>query len=155
MPEKPLSFSLHPMTPADIPAVVSLDEAAFSSPWSESYYLQQLTENPIAYLEVVRCEHQVVGYSFFWHIGDDFELLKLASQPNLRRQGIAKCLISSLLKQAKKRSVQTIILEVRPSNHAARTLYGYYKFEEVGQRKKYYQDNGEDAIILTRFMWDR
>lgn len=142
----PLEFLL--MTENDIPAVMAIEQMAYSSPWAESVYRQEL-KNDLVRFFVVKHEAQILGYSGIWQMGDAIHIGTLVSHPQVRRQGIGELLLMNTITQAYALQATEITLEVRPSNQAARNLYTKYGFIDVGRRKRYYPDTGEDAIIMT------
>lgn len=78
---------------------------------------------------------------------DEAEILTLAVEPRVRRQGVATALLTKALAEARSRGARSVLLEVSVSNAAARALYGRAGFVEVGHRQRYYAD-GADALIL-------
>ena len=92
----------------------------------------------------------VVGLGCFWSILEEAHITILAVHPNYQRQGLGKLLLYALLGQARKRLLEWATLEVKPSNQAALSLYHKFGFTEVGRRRRYYKDTGEDALILWR-----
>jgi ribosomal protein S18 acetylase RimI-like enzyme len=84
-----------------------------------------------------------------WHIGDELELLDIATDARERRRGLGRALLWALEGEARARGASAIYLEVRPSNGAARSLYVAHGFDEVGRRPRYYPD-GEDALLMRR-----
>lgn len=80
-------------------------------------------------------------------IGGEAEILTLAVEPRVRRQGVATALLTKALTEAGNRGARSVLLEVSVSNAAARALYGHAGFVEVGRRQHYYAD-GADALIL-------
>jgi ribosomal-protein-alanine N-acetyltransferase len=74
----------------------------------------------------------------------------LAVHPDYQRQGMGQLLLYALLRDAKRRQLEWATLEVKPSNQAALSLYQKLGFAEAGRRRRYYQDTGEDALILWR-----
>jgi [ribosomal protein S18]-alanine N-acetyltransferase len=70
--------------------------------------------------------------------------------PDYQRQGLGQLLLYALLRDAKRRQLEWATLEVKPSNQAALSLYQKFGFTEVGRRRHYYKDTGEDASILWR-----
>jgi ribosomal-protein-alanine N-acetyltransferase len=72
----------------------------------------------------------------------------VAVRPSTRRQGIARALLSSVIDNARARAFKIVVLEVRPSNHHALTLYESFGFRVVGRRHGYYYDTGEDALVM-------
>ena len=91
----------------------------------------------------------VLGYGGFWMLVDEAHVSTLAVRSDVRGHGLGELLLLGLLEEARRNGALTATLEVRVSNAAARALYTKYGFEQVGRRKNYYQDNGEDALILT------
>jgi len=84
-----------------------------------------------------------------WFIIDEAHIATLAVHPSYRGFGVAKCLLTTALKSALDKGMKLATLEVRANNHAAQALYRHFGFENVGQRRRYYRDNNEDAIIMT------
>ncbi|MCS7059742.1 MAG: ribosomal protein S18-alanine N-acetyltransferase [Anaerolineae bacterium] len=91
----------------------------------------------------------VVGYAGMWMLVDEAHISTIASHPAWRGRGIGELLLLSLIREAERRNAIFVTLEVRVSNTVAQRLYRKYQFEETGLRKRYYRDNGEDAIIMT------
>jgi ribosomal-protein-alanine N-acetyltransferase len=88
-----------------------------------------------------------VGFLLAWEVADEAHLIDLIVAPTERRRGFGRALLETLLAHAKARDLRLILLEVRRSNAAARTLYTSFGFEEVGERAAYYAD-GEDALLF-------
>ena len=91
----------------------------------------------------------VVGYAGMWNMVDEMHIATIASHPQMRGQGIGELLLIDLLRESQRQSALNATLEVRVSNVVAQHLYKKYGFEEVGRRKAYYQNNREDAFIMT------
>lgn len=92
---------------------------------------------------------KVVGFAGMWMHVDEAHIATIATHPDWRRRGIAQRILIALLREAQRRHAEIVTLEVRVSNLAAQRLYLKYGFEEVGRRKAYYQDNREDALLMT------
>ena len=92
---------------------------------------------------------QVVGYGGFWFIVDEAHISTIAVHPDWRGQGVGEILFVNMLEQALDLGALTATLEVRVTNAAAQALYRKYEFEQTGRRKRYYRDNGEDALLMT------
>jgi len=92
----------------------------------------------------------LLGLGCLWAIADEAHITILAVHPDYRRLGLGQILLITLLKFACQRKLKWATLEVRASNQAAISLYQHFGFQEAGRRKRYYQDNGEDALILWR-----
>ena len=99
-----------------------------------------ITNNPIT---------SVVGYAGMWNMVDEMHIATIASHPQRRGQGIGELLLIGLLRESQRQNAINATLEVRVGNGVAQSLYKKYGFEEVGYRKAYYQDNREDAFIMT------
>lgn len=92
----------------------------------------------------------VIGLGCLWAILEEAHITLLAIHPNYRRLGLGQLLLSALLQNAKQRQLEWATLEVRASNQVALSLYQKLDFQEVGRRRRYYKDTGEDALILWR-----
>lgn len=91
----------------------------------------------------------VAGYVGIWFVVDEAHIVSIGVRASERRRGVGELLLIGAFDVAHRRRMKELTLEVRRSNSGARALYGKYGFEEVGLRKRYYVDNGEDAIIMT------
>lgn len=140
----------------DIRAIFAIEKASFPTPWSRWTFLAELTQ-PISHFLVAGpappSPWELWGYIVFWIAADEMHLLNLAVQPQQRRRGIARALLSEALNQARTLGAQVAWLEVRPSNAAARALYASFGFKEEGRRPGYYDDTQEDAILLALY-WE-
>jgi len=75
-------------------------------------------------------------------------ITNIAVRPDRRRRGLARNLLGGILEEARQRHLRQVVLEVRPSNTEARTLYESFGFRVVGRRRGYYYDTGEDALVM-------
>jgi [ribosomal protein S18]-alanine N-acetyltransferase len=94
-------------------------------------------------------EGRIVGFLGLWYMVDEGHIVTVASHPELRRRGIGELLVAEALDLARERGTGTVTLECRISNTGAQALYDKYGFIRAGIRKRYYTDNGEDAVIMT------
>lgn len=144
---------IRPMTLDDLPEVQIIDRMSFPLPWSERSYRFEIQENPAAHLltaeRVEEPARILIGYVGFWIIVDEVHISTLAVHPLYRRQGIGERLLIVALRMACDIGAEIATLEVRVSNQAAVCLYRKYGFEIIGRRKRYYRDNGEDALLMT------
>lgn len=141
-------FVIEKMRLEDLPQVLAIEQASFPTPFSENLFRMELNLD-VARLYVVRQREQVIGYIDYWCLGPEMHVITIAAHPDFRRQGIGSFLIEFMFEDAKKNSVKQISLDVRASNNAAITLYGKFGFRQTGVRKRYYQDNEEDALVMT------
>lgn len=85
-----------------------------------------------------------------WAIAEEAHITLLAVDPLYQQQGLGQAMLYALLAAAYQRQLERATLEVRVSNEVALTLYTKFGFREAGRRKRYYQDTGEDALVLWR-----
>jgi ribosomal-protein-alanine N-acetyltransferase len=168
---------VEPMRLEDIDAVLAIDRLSFPLPWSASSYRYELTQNSHSYFFVALAspssaaaraswrarlatlfkgsaepeavQRLVVGYAGFWYIVDEAHISTIAVHPAWRGQGVGEQLLTGLLERALDLHAVKSTLEVRVTNDRAQNLYRKYGFEEVGRRRRYYRDNGEDALLMT------
>lgn len=141
---------IEPMNPEDVGAVAEIERSSFPTPWSERAFLTELRENAYAEYIVARRGGAVVGYAGMWLIFDEAHITNVAVHPRFRGRGFGHGLLSELERRARRRGIQRMTLEVRPSNTEAQVLYRKHGFEAVGVRRGYYSDTGEDAIIMWK-----
>lgn len=142
------SLCLDRMRPEDLDEVVTIERSSFTLPWSRGAFLYEMEQNRVARCWVMRDDGQVAGYLCLWEIGDEVHVTNLAVHPELRRHGIGRTLLTSVMDDARRRGLRVVALEVRPSNREARPLYESFGFRVVSRRKGYYYDTGEDALVM-------
>ena len=140
---------VRPATAADLPAVVAIEQAAFTDPWSPTSF-RTLLGNPAVCFAVAEGDRLLLGYSVAWFAADEAELANLAVGAPARGRGVGALLLDAVLAEAAHRGAATVYLEVRESNAAARRLYVSRHFAEVGRRRRYYRNPVEDALVLAR-----
>jgi ribosomal-protein-alanine N-acetyltransferase len=136
-------------TPADLPAIVAIENASFGDPWSPRSFSDSLVHTFVR-VRVVEDGRGVAGYSVVWVSGEECELANLAVDPTRRGEGLGALLLDALLREAHDERLRAIFLEVRASNVAAQRLYASRGFHEVGRRAGYYKQPDEDALVLRR-----
>jgi ribosomal-protein-alanine N-acetyltransferase len=140
------------MEPRDLPAVIALDKQSFTLPWPESSFQFEVEKNQAARCWVAELPGQtpiIVGMIVVWLILDEVHIATIAVDPAKRGLHIGQRLLAYTLLDGIAKGAIKSFLEVRRGNQAARALYKKFGFQEVGVRKKYYSDNGEDAILLN------
>lgn len=135
----------------DIDGIAALEQVCFAAPWSKESLNHDLTQNPMAVYVVAELSGEIVGYVGIWIIVDEGHINNVAVSPLYRRKQIGSLLIDTMLKATTADGVKSHTLEVRATNEAAIGLYEKFGFKEAGVRKGYYEDNGEDAIIMWRY----
>ena len=140
--------TIAPMTLDDLDEVLPIERASFNTPWSRGAFRYELTQNRVARCLVVRTGRSLAGYLCLWEIGREVHITNLAVDPARRRRGLARLLLGSVFDDARRRGVELVFLEVRPTNAEALTLYESLGFRVIGRRKGYYFDTGEDALVM-------
>ena len=138
---------IRPLRLTDLPQVISIERRAFTSPWSLSMFVLELSKPSGIHLAAVR-GGELVGYVICAKYAEAYHVMTLATAPEHRREGVGKALLQAVIERAGEDANYT--LEVRVSNAGAIALYESYGFRGVGTRPRYYADNGEDAIVMWR-----
>lgn len=136
------------MTMEDVDAVCAIDQACFARPWPRSSYENEIKSNKCARYLVGCVDDQVIAFAGGWVILDESQVTNIAVLEAYRGRGYGKRLTKALLQYFSNLGASYTTLEVRESNMRARHVYESLGFFRVGRRKKYYSDNGEDALLL-------
>ncbi len=147
-------YRVRAMTMQDLGPVQEIDRLSFSLPWPESAFTYELSDNKCSCNYVVEEEngnglHQVVAMAVVWQIVDEAHIATIAVHPQMRGQGLGKLLLTHILSDAQQQGMLSALLEVRAGNLVALQMYQQFGFEVVGRRPHYYQDNQEDALLMT------
>lgn len=134
----------------DAGELAELDKEVFSVPWSEKSFRDECN-NSLAVYFAAREDNKIIGYAGFWHIADEGDITNIAVREKFRRRGVASLLIEEMIKEADKRKLSLLTLEVRKSNLPAIGLYNKFGFNVIGERKNYYTKPTEDALIMTLY----
>jgi ribosomal-protein-alanine N-acetyltransferase len=135
------------MAETDLDAVMEIERASFSTPWSRESF-RNLLRRDDADLWVAVVEGAVVGYAVVWYVAREAELGNLAVAPEWRQLGLGGRLLDWSVTRARARGVERMFLEVRESNRNAQRLYEGRGFVQVGRRKRYYRAPAEDAWVM-------
>jgi [ribosomal protein S18]-alanine N-acetyltransferase len=144
-----VKLSIRPATYGDLSAMMALEKhAATAAHWSvEQYEALFRASSPDRVALLIEEESQVQGFVIARVLGEEWEVENMAVTGPARRRGLGTRLFGELLDLAKAKGATAVFLEVRESNRAARALYEKWAFLESGQRKRYYKDPEEDAIL--------
>ena len=134
--------------PHMIDGIDKINNQSFSTPWSRKM-IEDDIQNPNSFYAVEE-EGTVLGYAAIMVIAGEANVTNVAVLPEERGKGIGKAVLSHLIDICIEKNFYLITLEVRKSNIPAISLYKSLGFEVEGERKNYYSDNGEDALIMTR-----
>lgn len=144
------NLEIRPLSTTHLDELVELDRICFDGLWSREAYLREL-ESPNSILLGLFSPiypSQLLGMGCFWSILEEAHITILAVRPQHQHQGLGQTLLVSLLQKAYKLGLERATLEVRASNQTAISLYQKFGFKTAGRRRRYYTNNGEDALIL-------
>ena len=153
----PNAIVVRPAARRDLDALVAIERASFSDPWTMESFSSALTLDRMRVLVAEESSGfdggaapALLGYVLALLIGVEAEIADLAVAPAARRRGIGRLLLERMVGELDARGVHTVFLEVRESNDAARALYASQEFVTVGRRPGYYRHPTEDALLLRR-----
>jgi ribosomal-protein-alanine N-acetyltransferase len=174
-----LPYALRPMEEGDLDQVAAMEREAFPTLWPPTTYRRELKNKMAEYSVCVRDDEFVtslprpgkrgllgllgrrnkpqeavqrqllVGFVGLWYMAGEAHIVSIAVREAYKRRGLGEFLLIGSVEMAMRRDCQVVTLEARVSNDPAIALYHKYGFNEVGLRRRYYSDNGEDAIIMT------
>ncbi len=131
---------------SDLDALMEVEEQSFSNPWHRQSMEEELHKDISRVRLCKTTTGKVVAFINYWIVADELHVLNVATRPQWRRRGIGLMLMEHAMAEGRRLGVTAVTLEVRRSNNAAQQLYIGMGFEQVGVRKKYY-DDGEDALL--------
>lgn len=143
------SISVRQAQETDLAAIIRMENRCFTDPWSPETLFGELSTDRLRLPLVAEQNGTLCGYIMAWIVVDQLHVLNIATDPDYQRQGVATALLQEAVRLGRPRGTVEVTLEVRASNHSARAFYLRHGFDEVGLRPGYYQDNGEDAIVMT------
>lgn len=142
---------LRQMRLEDLPEVMRIERTTFpADAWTESMMRDELREQPrTRHYVVAEVEGEIVGYGGLATAADQADIQTIAVQAEHRRSGIGATMMRALLAEAERRGAGAVFLEVRADNAPARAMYERFGFQQLGRRRRYYQD-GTDAITMVK-----
>lgn len=143
-------LTIREMTAADIPPLLEIERVSFPVPWSAGMFMIQLglsceTENL-----VILTGERIIGYISTWYGYEEVHILSIAVAPDDRGSEAAAMLLAEAEDMSIKNGCRKAVLEVRVSNGRAIRFYEKHGFTQVGRRKGYYSESGEDALIFDK-----
>lgn len=157
-PSEPTQFNVQApqlevrrMRAQDVPEVMEIESVSFGRHhWSDDSFYNEMNNQVGRYYALIHQDlPKLVGYLGFWLIADESHITTVAVRPEYRGNALGELLLVQSLERCMGSSIHWVTLEVRVSNYNAQNLYYKYGFASVGVRPKYYQDNQEDALIMT------
>lgn len=141
--------SIRRMKAGDVDEVTAIEAATFARPWSRDSFLREMEKNPAARYLVAEKDGRIIGYAGAWVILDECHITNIAVAEGERGRGTGRKLTEALMRYVSNLGAAYATLEVRVSNVRAQHLYASLGFVSVGKRKRYYEDNGEDAFLMV------
>ncbi len=145
---------IRPMSSMDLPRVMQIEHASYTSPWPETSFRGLLNRSDSS-LYVAESDNEVAGYAACWAVLEQGELGNIAVAPEHRRKGVARRLMDAVVEDMRGRGVRELYLEVRVTNTSAQRLYEAYGFKQVARRPGYYTNPVEDALVMCKRLDDR
>ncbi len=149
MPDPP-PILLEPLADEHVPDLLRIERELFPAPWTEAMFRQEVEEKWLSRSFAAKLDGVVVGYVIAWFLRGEVHVLNLAVTKAHQRRGIARFLLAHIVSMANEEACQLVTLEVRVSNEPAKLLYLAMGFAPVGIRRRYYHDNDEDALVMTK-----
>lgn len=135
------------MIEEDLDQVLEIERRSFPQPWLRQHFIDELGSQYAFPLSAFDPSGRLVGYICPMQLLDEGHILDVAVDPGLRGAGVGRLLVQRVLDDCRAANASFVSLEVRESNLSAISLYRKMGFEEVGRRKRYYE-NGEDALMM-------
>ena len=142
------SVSVRELAYADLPRVIAIERRAFPTPWSLAMFVLELSKSSGICLAAVD-GRRLVGYMICSRYDTVWHVMNVAVDIDHQHKGVASALLAELFARVGDAEAR-YTLEVRRSNHVAIHLYEREGFRAAGLRRRYYQDNGEDALVMWR-----
>jgi [ribosomal protein S18]-alanine N-acetyltransferase len=157
--EEPRSFTdsveIRRLTYPDLPQVIAVERRVFPTPWSLAMFVLELSKQSGVCLAAFdagparEASGRLVGYLICSRYDTVWHIMNVAVDSDHQRQGLATALLHELYERVGDPGAR-FTLEVRRSNAVAIRLYEREGFRAAGTRRRYYQDNGEDALVMWR-----
>ena len=144
-------FYMADMDLSHVDDVVLIERLSFTTPWTKEAFISELTRNKCARYRIILKDGRVIAYGGMWIMLDEAHVTNIAVHPEFRGIGLGSMLMEDMISVARESGVHAMTLEVRVNNTHAISLYKKYGFAEIAIRKGYYQDTGEDAIIMWKY----
>ena len=144
------SLLMATMRAQDVEEVVAIENQAYPFPWTRGNFLDSLNSRYDAWI-VREHDAQIAGYFLAMPVVDEMHLLNITVRPMLQGKKLGRRLLDKVIALTREAKMQSILLEVRPSNPQALAFYQHVGFEQIGIRKNYYPSTGstrEDAIVM-------
>lgn len=143
------TFEIQKMDYKHIDNILQIEELCYGAHhWSRESFVTELNNKISSYNCILNDKSECIGYMGIWKISDEAHVTNLSVHPDYQNKKLAHRLLLNAIKECYKEKIKFITLEVRVTNKKAIGLYEKFGFKSLGVRKKYYQDNNEDALIM-------
>jgi len=142
-------IKIHKMKFGNVDQVYAIEVDTFPTPWSKSSFLSQILRRRFNLYLVAKKDNEVLGYAGMVQRIKEGHITTIAVKNRFKRKKIGTILLISLIKEAIKRGLVSLYLEVRESNKIAQEFYRKFKFSTIGRKIDYYSDTNEDALIMA------
>ncbi len=139
---------IRPLSYPDLPQVIAIERRVFPTPWSLAMFVLELSKQSGICLAAVE-RGRLVGYLICSRYDTVWHIMNIAVDSSHQQRGLASALLADLYRRVDDEGAR-FTLEVRRSNAVAIHLYEREGFRAAGTRRRYYQDNGEDALVMWR-----
>jgi ribosomal-protein-alanine N-acetyltransferase len=142
------AVQVRPLTYTDLPEVIAIERRVFPTPWSLAMFVLELSKQSGICLAAM-ADGELLGYLICSRYDTVWHVMNVAVDAEHQRRGLASLLLAELYQRVEDDDAR-FTLEVRRSNDVAIHLYERDGFRAAGTRRRYYQDNGEDALVMWR-----
>ena len=146
--EEPAELEILRMRRRHLKGVMEIERLVYPRPWSPNLFLSEMAESRNRTYLVAKLGRDVAGYAGLMCYGEEAHVTTIAVHPTQHRRKIGTRLLYELIVDAIRMGASAVSLEVRVTNYGAQRLYARFGFRPVGIRKNYYQETGEDALIM-------
>src|SRR6266545_3798689 len=146
--EEPAQLEIQRMRRRHLRGVMGIERQVYPRAWSPNLFLSEMTDMRNRTYLVAKRGKDVVGYGGIMSYGDEAHITTIAVDPKHHREKIGTRLMFELVSDGIRMGARAVSLEVRVSNVGAQSLYRRFGFRPVGVRKGYYQETGEDALVM-------
>ena len=146
----PRDLTIRGMIAADIPTLLKIERVSFPVPWSAGMFMIQLDLGDETENLVILSGDRIIGYISSWYGYEELHILSIAIAAADRGGEAAAMLLAEAVEKSMEKGCLKAVLEVRVNNCSAIRFYEKHGFTQVGRRKGYYSDSGEDALILEK-----
>ncbi|WP_246860691.1 ribosomal protein S18-alanine N-acetyltransferase [Noviherbaspirillum sp. UKPF54] len=146
----PATMRFEPMKVDDLPEVLVIENDVYPHPWTRGNFLDSMYSGYQTWT-LREASGALAGYFLLMLAVDEAHLLNISVRRDLHGHGVGRLQLDKVMALSKENGMQSVLLEVRPSNRRALAVYQHYGFVQIGQRRGYYPAAGgarEDAIVM-------